>query len=175
MDFKRFIVIPVFIAILAFTFILLDQLISPYMPIADNKGFGWVTFQAWAMYFLAGCTLRGGFRTLLGYAMGILDAIAIILLAGKFSSTGSWAVPLAVLVVVIPMCSMERAHSLIDFVPALFVSSAVFFAFMNYIPGATMTSSAITIMTYCAIGMVYGYATVSLRALYEKKVANLSA
>jgi hypothetical protein len=170
MDFKRFIVIPIFIAFLAFTFILIDQLISPYMPIAGNKGFGWVTFQAWAMYFLAGCTLKGGLRTLLGYVMGILAAILIIKLAGIFGSMGFWAVPLAVLIVVIPMCSMERAHSLIDFVPALFVSSAVFFAFMNYIPGATMTSSAITILTYCAIGMIYGIVTVNLRIVYEKKV-----
>jgi hypothetical protein len=171
MDFKKFIVIPVFIGFLAFTFILIDQMISPYMPIAGNKGFGWVTFQAWAMYFLAGCTLKGGLRTLFGYAMGILAAILIIKLAGIFGSTGFWAVPLAVFIVVIPMCSMERAHALIDFVPALFVSSAVYFAFMNYIPGATMTSSAITILTYCAIGMIYGIVTVNLRIAYEKRVA----
>ena len=142
------------------------------MPITGNKGFGWVTFQAWAMYFLAGCTLKGGLRTLLGYAMGILAAIAIILLAGTFSSTGSWAVALAVLVVVIPMCSMERAHSLIDFVPAIFVSSAVYFAFTQIYPATTTISSmAITILVYCGIGMILGYITVSLRTAYEKKVA----
>lgn len=174
MNFKKFIIIPVFIAFLAFTFILIDQLISPQMPIADNKGFGWVTFQAWAMYFLAGCTLKGGLRTFLGYVMGIIAAIVIIILAGKFGGTGFWAVPLAVFIVVIPMCTMERAHSLIDFVPALFVSSAVFFAFMNYIPGATMTSSAITILTYCAIGMIYGIVTVASRNFYEKRIAQIS-
>ena len=104
MDFKRFIVIPVFIGFLAFTFILIDQMISPFMPIAGNKGFGWVTFQAWAMYFLAGCTLKGGLRTLFGYAMGILAAILIIKLAGICGVTGYWAVPLAVFIVVIPRC-----------------------------------------------------------------------
>ena len=170
MEFRKFIFIPVIIGFLAFTFILLDQLIGPYMPIADNKGFGWVTFQAWAMYFLAGCTLKGGLRTLFGYAMGILAAILIIKLAGVFGSTGFLAVPLAVFVIVIPMCSVEKAHSLIDFVPALFVSSAVFFAFMNYIPGATMTSSAVTILIYCVIGMIYGIASVNLRIAYEKLV-----
>ena len=116
MDFKKFVVIPVFIAFLAAGFIVIDQLIKPYMPIADNKGFGWVTFQAWAMYFLAGCTVKGGARTFLGYFLGILSAILIIELAGVVGSTGFWAVPLAVLVMVIPMCSMEKAHSLIDFV-----------------------------------------------------------
>lgn len=172
MDFKKFIVIPVFIAILASLFIVLDQLISPYMPIADNKGFGWVTFQAWAMYFLAGGTVKGGLRTFFGYALGILSAILIIKLAGVVGSTGFWAVPLAVLVMVIPMCSMERAHSLIDFVPAIFVSSAVFFAFGQiYGTATTMTSSAITILVYCAIAMVLGFVTVSLRMAYEKKIA----
>ena len=171
MDFKKFIVIPVFIAFLAAAFIVIDQVISPYMPIADNKGFGWVTFQAWAMYFLAGCTVKGGARTFLGYVLGILSAVIIIKLAGVLGSTGFWAVPLAVLVMVIPMCSMERVHSLIDFVPAIFVSSAVFFAFGQIYPTTTMTSSAITILVYCAIGMILGFVTVSLRTAYEKKVA----
>jgi hypothetical protein len=172
MDFKKFIVIPVFIAFLAAAFIVLDQVISPYMPIADNKGFGWVTFQAWAMYFLAGCTVKGGARTFLGYALGILSAVIIIKLAGVLGSTGFWAVPLAVLVMVIPMCSMERAHSLIDFVPAIFVSSAVYFAFTQiYPPTTTITSMAVTILVYCAIGMILGYITIRLRAAYEKMVA----
>ena len=172
MNFKKFIIIPIFIAILAALFIVIDQVIRPYMPIADNKGFGWVTFQAWAMYFLAGGTVKGGLRTFAGYALGILSAILIIKLAGVIGSTGFWAVPLAVLVMVVPMCSMERAHSLIDFVPAIFVSSAVFFAFGQiYGNGTTMTSSAITILVYCAIAMILGFATVSLRTAYEKVVA----
>lgn len=170
MDFKKFIVIPVFIGFLACTFVALDQFISPFLPIAANKGFGWVTFQAWAMYFMAGCTLKGGMRTFLGYVMGIISAVVIIKLAGLLGNTGFWAVPLAVFIVVIPMCSMERAHSLLDFVPALFVSSAVFFAFMNYIPNATMGSSAMVILLYCAIGMIYGVVTVELRGMYEKLV-----
>ena len=172
MDFKKFIVIPVYIAILAAGFIVLDQLISPYMPIADNKGFGWVTFQAWAMYFMAGCTVKGGARTFLGYVLGVLSAILIIELAGALSSTGFWMVPLAVLVMVIPMCSMERAHSLIDFVPAIFVSSAVYFAFTQIYPATTTrTSMAITILVYCGIGMILGYITISIRTAYEKMVA----
>ncbi len=172
MDFKKFIIIPVYIAILAAGFIVLDQLISPYMPIADNKGFGWVTFQAWAMYFMAGCTVKGGARTFLGYVLGVLSAILIIELARVLGSTGFWAVPLAVLVMVIPMCSMERAHSLIDFVPAIFVSSAVYFAFTQIYPATTTrTSMAVTILVYCGIGMILGYITISIRTAYEKMVA----
>src|SRR5665647_1696287 len=172
MDFKKFIVIPIGIGFLACTFVALDQFISPYLPSAGNKGFGWVTFQAWAMYFMAGCTLKGGMRTFLGYVMGVLSAILIIELAGVLSSTGFWMVPLAVLVMVIPMCSMERAHSLIDFVPAIFVSSAVYFAFTQIYPATTTrTSMAITILVYCGIGMILGYVTIRIRAAYEKMVA----
>jgi hypothetical protein len=172
MEFKKFIVIPIFIAVLAASFIVVDQLLNSFMPIADKGGFGWVTFQAWAMYFLAGGTFKGGVRTFLGYVMGILAAITIIYLFGIFNnSTGFWALPLAVLIVVIPMCSVERAHSLLDFVPALFVSSAVFFAFGKMYPNATMTASTITILTYCAIGMIYGIVTVNLRVLYEKSIS----
>lgn len=171
MDFKKFIVIPVFIAFLAFTFILIDQFISPLMPITGNSGFGWVTFQAWAMYFMAGCTLKGGIRTFLGYIMGIIAAVSIIYMAGVFGSTGSWAFPLAVFLAVIPMCAMERAHWSLDFVPALFISSAVFFAFTGLYPHATKPSMALTILVYCAIGMVYGVVTVGARTAYEKLIA----
>ena len=171
MDFKKFIVIPILIGFLACTFVALDQWISPYLPIAGNKGFGWVTFQAWAMYFMAGCTLKGGMRTFLGYVMGIISAILIIKLAGVLGSTGFWAVPLAVFIIVIPMCSMERAHSLIDFVPALFVSSAVLFAFTQLFPTATLSNYALIILLYCGIGMIYGIVTVELRGIYEKMVA----
>ena len=170
MDFKKFIIIPVFIAFLAFTFILIDQLISPLMPISGNAGFGWVTFQAWAMYFMAGCTVKGGIRTFLGYIMGIIAALSIIYMAGAFGSTGTWAFPLAVFVAVIPMCAMERAHWSIDYVPALFISSAVLFAFTSLYPQATKSSMAITILVYCAIGMVYGVVTVAARGAYEKLV-----
>jgi len=171
MDFKKFIVIPIFIAVLAASFVVVDQLINSLMPISDQGGFGWVTFQAWAMYFLAGGTTKGGLRTFFGYAMGILAAIVIIyLFIGMNSSLAFWALPMAVLIVVIPMCSAERAPELFSFVPALFVSSAVFFAFGKLYPEASMTAKAITIMVYCAIGMIYGYATVNLRVMYEKSL-----
>ena len=98
------------------------------------------------MYFMAGCTLKGGARTFFGYVMGILSAILIIKLAGLLGSAGFWAVPLAVFVVVIPMCSMERAHALLDFVPALFVSSAVFFAFTQLYPNSTFGNNALVIL-----------------------------
>jgi hypothetical protein len=165
-----------FIGVLASAFIVLDQLISPIMPIVIPEGrtFGWVTFQAWAMYFLAGSTVKGGIRTFLAYVIGLLSAIIIMNLAGALSSTGFWMVPIAVLIMVILMCSMERASSYINFVPAIFVSSAVLFAFAQIYSGNTLTdltNYSITILVYCAIGMVLGYITIAIRTAYEKMVA----
>jgi hypothetical protein len=40
---------------------------------------------------------------------------------------------------------------------------------MSYVPGATFTSAAITELVYCAIGLIFGYVTVSLRVAYEKR------
>jgi len=172
MDFKKFIVIPVFIAFLAASFVVIDQLINSFMPISDQGGFGWVTFQAWAMYFLAGGTVKGGARTFLGYILGIMAAIIIIqLFILMNSSLTFWALPVAVLIVVIPMCAAERAPELFSFVPALFISSAVFFAFGKIYPQASMVAKTITILSYCSIGMIYGFVTVSLRVMYEESIA----
>lgn len=170
MDFKKFIVIPILVAFLAFTFIVLDQLLSPYMPIPGNKGFGWVTFQAWALYFLAGCTLKGGFKTIMGYLVGVIMTILIIELAGLSVGLGFYAFPAAAFVVVIGAISMEKVPPL-DFIPAIFVGSAVMVCFMSYIHGATYASATLTIMTYCIIGILYGMITVKLRTAYERKVA----
>jgi hypothetical protein len=52
----------------------------------------------------------------------------------------------------------------------MFIGAGAFFAFMSYIPGATFTNAAITELTYCVIGLTYGFVTIALRTAYEKKV-----
>ena len=79
MTFGKFMLIPLFIAFQAFTM----MVIAPFIPGADKVLLGapglitWIAFQAWAMYFLAGCTPKMGAKTLVGYAGGILASIAI--------------------------------------------------------------------------------------------------
>jgi hypothetical protein len=170
MKFGKFIVIPVFIAFLAFTMQAIDQGISKYFPPAGNAGFAWIAFQAWAMYFLAGCNVKGGIKTLLGYASGIVASIAIMMLGPALGGLGFWAFPIAVFVVVVPVICLERVKWL-DFVPSIFVGAGVFFGFMSYIKGATFSGAAVTELFYCLFGLVYGYITVAFRAWYEAKAA----
>ncbi|MCX6868935.1 MAG: DUF1097 family protein, partial [Verrucomicrobia bacterium] len=87
--------IPLFIAFQAFTM----MVIAPFIPGADKVLLGapglitWIAFQAWAMYFLAGCTPKMGAKTFAGYAGGILASIAIFELNGVLSSLNSAPIP----------------------------------------------------------------------------------
>lgn len=169
MTFKKFIVIPIMIALLAGSIQIVDQLLHLHVKPVGNAGFGWIAFQAWAMYFLAGGDLKGGLRSLLGYISGIVASIAIMVLGGKLGGLGFYAVPVAIFIVVIPVIMLERVKWL-DFIPAIFVGAGAFFAFMSYVPDATFATATVTELIYCVLGLVYGYITVSLRGAYEKKV-----
>ena len=174
MTLKKFIVIPIMVALLAGSIQIVDQLLSLQVKPEGNVGFGWIAFQAWAMYFLAGCDLKGGLKTLLGYISGIIASIAIMVLGGKFAGMGFYAVPIAVFVVVIPVIMLEKVKWL-DFIPAIFVGAGAFFAFMSYVPNATFAIATTTELIYCVLGLVYGYITVTLRGAYEKKVSKPAA
>ena len=173
MTFKQFFFIPVFISVLAVTLVMLaapSPLVIPYL-------WTWIAFQAWAMYFMAGCTIKGGVKTFLGYLGGAVAAIAIFELMGLLSGWGLGDAPalaIAVFIVVIPVISSERVPYL-DFVPAWFVGAGVFFGVMSiktvWPDGAgTWTKYGITVthlMVSCLVGLIYGVVTVFIRTKYE--------
>lgn len=169
MTLKKFIAIPLIIALLAGTIQIVDQLLHLQVEPVGNVGFGWIAFQAWAMYFLAGCDLKGGLKTLIGYVLGIVASIAIMTLGSTFAGAGFYAVPIAVFVVVIPVIFLEKVKWL-DFIPAIFIGAGAFFAFMSYVPDATFAIAATTELIYCVLGLFYGFMTILLRGAYEKKV-----
>jgi hypothetical protein len=171
MKFSKFIIIPFIVAFLALTIQVLDQVLSGAMPVAGNVGFGWIAFIAWAMYFMAGCNIDGGKKVLSGYIAGIIASIAIMELGTVLvGEIGFFAFPIAVFIVVIPCICLERVP-LFDYIPALFVGAGTFFGFMSYVPNATYTNATISELSYCVIGLIYGWVTVVLRGRYEASVA----
>lgn len=172
MTYKQFFPITVMIAILAAAMMVLDAnkgtLLQHFLP--------WVAFQAWAMYFLAGCTFKGGARVLIGYLGGAVAAAAIMELAGLFGGwgLGGAALPIAVFLIVIPVISAEQVPWL-DLVPAWFLGAGVFFGIMTHkqdwpAGAGQWTKYSITgahLMVSCAVGTVYGIVTVFLRTQYE--------
>ncbi|MDR1981561.1 MAG: DUF1097 domain-containing protein [Tannerellaceae bacterium] len=169
MPLKKFVLIPLLIGVLAFAIQVVDQLLSPSMP-PENVGFSWICFQSWAVYFFAGGTIKGGIKSFIAYAVGIGASILIMLMGGSLvSSLGFCAVPLAVGVIACAVIFFER-NEWTSLIPALFIGAGAFFAFMNYVPGATFGKAAFTEIVYCLIGLVFGYVTVTLRSAYENKV-----
>ena len=171
MSFKKFFPIPVFIALLATSMMVLNIYKEPtlrhYLP--------WISFQAWAMYFLAGCTLKGGGKVMLAYLGGALASVAIFELAGLCGGwgLGKAAFPVAVFVVVIPVICAERVPGF-NFVPGWFVGAGVYFALIGLFPGIAglakwdkYLEAGLYLMVSCAIGQVYGIVTVFIRKRYE--------
>ncbi len=158
-------------ALLAFIIVCIDQTIKKYMPIGAESGFTYIAFVAWAVYFFSGCTLNGGIRAAIGYVVGVSFSIVIMLLAGLFASTGFFAVPLGVFVVVFLVLFLEKVPW-IDLIPAMFVASGCFFGIMTYVPGADFGTAACVEIVYGFIGLLFGWITITgkgyLAKMFEK-------
>ncbi len=170
MNLQKFAVIPLIIGVLALLIQIVDQLLMGSVLPEGNVGFSWIAFQSWALYFLAGCDIKGGIKVLLGYIVGIAGSILIMLFGGAiYEALGFFATPIAVGVVAFFIIFLERTVWL-SLVPAIFIGAGAFFAFMSYVPGATFCNAATTEMIYCVIGLIFGVITVTLRGAYEKSV-----
>jgi len=186
MTFGQYIVIPLFIAFQAFVM----MVIAPFIPgnpesVGGPGLMAWVAFQAWAMYFLAGCTIPMGLKTLAGYFGGIVASVAIFELAGALSGLNcgamQWGLYLAVFIVVVAVISAEKVPGL-NFVPSWFLGAGVFFALATFGKKPAEVSVyawyvklAVPEMVACALGLVYGYVTVVFRKWYEAKFAPTKA
>jgi len=155
-------------AALAFIIVCIDQTIKCFMPIGAEKGFTYIAFVAWAVYFFSGCTLKGGIRAAIGYVIGVSFSVVIILLAGVFSSTAFFAVPLAVFFVVFVVLYLEKAAPWFDLIPAMFVASGCFFGIMTYVPEASLGTAACVELIYGFIGLLFGWITITGKGMLAK-------
>ncbi len=156
-------------ALLAFIIVCIDQSIKQFMPIGAESGFTYIAFVAWAVYFFSGCTLKGGIRAAIGYVIGVSFSIVIILLAGLFSSTGYFAVPIGVFIVVFLVLYLEKVPW-IDLIPAMFVASGCFFGIMTYVPDATFGTAACVELVYGFIGLLFGWITITGKGIFAKAI-----
>ena len=163
-----FAAVSAYTALLAFTIVCIDQLVHKFMPIADNNGFVYISFVAWAIYFFSGCTLKGGIRAAIGYVVGISFSIAIMLLAGVFGAPDKFfAVPLAVLIVVFPVLYLEKVPWF-DLLPASFAAAGCFFGIMAYVEGATFYTTICVEAIYGLLGLLFGWITIAGKGIVVK-------
>ena len=146
-------------------------LLNAFIPHLAGTDAIWIAFQAWAVYFLAGCTPMGGVKAWIGYATGIAASIAIIELMGapgisSLPTVGGMnlVMAVAVFIVVIPAIMSENLKNM---VPALFIGSGAFFGLSGLMEGAGHLAVARAELVYCAVGLLFGYITVFWRGKYE--------
>ncbi len=170
---KQLLVVSVGLAVQAAVLVLVNAFVAKVSPVGDAM---WVSFQAWAVFFLAGCTPMGGVKAWIGYLTGVLASIAIIKLMGvpgisDLPSVGGMnlVMALAVFIVVVPAIMTENLKNM---VPALFIGSGAYFGLLSA-QGASgdLTKTALSVLLYCAVGQVFGYITVFWRGKYEASLA----
>ena len=180
MTFKQFFPISVMISVLAFILLLVENVFGLAFSAETNPFVLWVAFQAWAMYFMAGCTPKSGLKVILGYAGGCAAATIIVLFAGQlgfmnFIDGFPLAFPVSILVMVVPIICFERVP-MFDFIPAWFVGSGAFFAIMTIDAvgggsGSDFMTYAIKDLVSCTVGLCFGVITVIGRGKYEAMLA----
>lgn len=121
---RRFVPIAIFVALQSSVLQGIDQILRHAVPPADNLGFTWVAFLAWATYFLAGSTVRGGAKALIGVVIGILYSIGVLVLGDWLGAFGFLASPMAILLLIPLVMYLELGPDLVTLVPAVFVGRA---------------------------------------------------
>jgi len=145
-------------ALLAFIIVCIDQLLKGSMPIGQEKGFTYIAFVAWAVYFFSG-TAKDGIRAAIGYVIGIAFSVGIVLLKGVFSCTPFFAVPIAVFIVVFFVLYLDKVPWA-NYIPAMFVASGTYFGMINYVAPGDLTNCAYVEIVYSFIGLLFGWLTV---------------
>lgn len=163
-------------------------LLNGFIPKIAGMDAMWIAFQAWAVYFVAGCTPMGGLKAWVGYFSGIIASIAIIETMGvpgisSLPAVGgmNWVMAVAVFIVVIPAIMTENLKNM---VPALFIGSGAFFALFTIMNGNPELMKSVgdgklakyifatrVELVYCLIGQIFGMITVYWRGKYEASLA----
>ena len=152
---------PGIIAVLVVAMMALEPLMPKFLV-------SWISFQTWALYFIAGGTPQKGFKAAACYVGGVLAAILIMVLANATGATlGKATLPLICAAVAFAVVCFEKVKAL-DLIPAWFIGAGAFFGFANVQgPKFEYGSATVTVISAMAFGMVWGFMTVVLRTKYD--------
>ncbi|MDD3403572.1 MAG: DUF1097 domain-containing protein [Hespellia sp.] len=164
----QFLIFALYVGIQSFLLQLIDQLIGTHLTSGGHSGFVFIAFQGWALYFLLGSNLKGAVKGLLGYILGILFAVIMIILSNIFAGAGILAVPIVALIVVPFMMYFEFAPWCISNVSVFFIGAGAFFGVMNYVEGVTKLCAAGIVLLYCTLGLASGWMSILFRNRLEE-------
>jgi len=132
----------------------------------------YISFISWAAYFLFGANIKGAINAFCSMIPGIIAAILMFVLSIAFGFVPWWAVPLAVVIVVIPMMYVDKVK-IINNVAAEFMGTGLYFSLSaaGAFTGFTVGQYAlvgITELLYVAIGFAAGWVTIQFNIMCSK-------
>ena len=141
-------------------------------PSAAGKPLTYISFITWAAYFLFGANVKGATNAFLSIIAGIIAAILMFVLSITFGFVPWWAVPLAVVILVIVMMYAEKVKP-INNVAAVFMGTGIYFSLSA--AGAFSTFSVqeyaivgLTELIYVFIGFAAGWVTIQFNIMCSK-------
>lgn len=170
---EKLVLYAVCVAVLAFLVDLLTNVIQSTGFITPDASLTFVTFIVWAAFFLFGASIKGAVSGFLGIFAGVVAAIAIYVMVGKYAGAGMnvglLAIPLAVFTLVIFMLLLEKAPYFNN-IAAVFLGTGVFFGLMGTPAIAEAGYGMVLVgeMVYAAFGLIAGWLTIQIRQAIEK-------
>jgi len=142
-------------------------------PSVAGQPVTYISFISWAAYFLFGADIKGAAKALSSMVAGVVAAILIFVLSIAFGFAPWWAVPLAVVILVVPMCFGEKVK-IINNVAAIFMGTGIYFslsaagAFGDEFTFKTYAIVGLTTLLYVAIGFAAGWVTIQFNIFASK-------
>ena len=179
LPFHKYMGFPAFVGVQAAVLLTIAPFI-PFTPEALGKGLmTWAVFQAWAMYFLGGATVKMAFKTMAGFIGGIIASVLLLevggLLSGLNSPAVAWGTVITVFFIAFLIISAERVPA-IDFLPSYFIGSGAYFAIISYVqrPDSVGTSAwyfqiAGPLLIAAVVGLFFGWMTVKYKVWFDSR------
>jgi len=147
--------------------------------IKGNTPLTYITFCTWAMYFMIGANPKAALKAFSSMIAGIIAAILMFELSILFGFTPIWAVPVAVIIMVVPMMYMEKVKPFSN-VAAIFIGTGLYFSLSaaNAIPALDVGSFALAglgELFYTLVGFVAGWITIQFYVMLSKPASQSSS
>lgn len=176
--FLKYFAIPLLIAVVASALYVIDALIGGLF--VDGKGFMWVAFASWTVFF--GASIKERIKGFIGIIIGFISAILMNLITSSFSlniGTISISCLLGVFILNGAVMYMNHANKIwLNSVTGAFVGIFLTFSGLGcgLSPIASVNESLLMLgilLTYSVLGLMCGYISITCQNKIKDKLESL--